>query len=122
MNLSSWLKVNPYHALAMMILSKRIPFSTSIKSIVCVDWPLLVIAILFLSWLTARFKGRSPTGKFFPTGVNDQPFGNKIRRLLSDSVVCAKELLVRITPAIKNNKALNFISFFFVAKEWIVYF
>ena len=122
MNLSSWLKVNPYHALAMMILSKRIPFSTSIKSIVCVDWPLLVIAILFLSWLTARFKGRSPTGKFFPTGVNDQPFGNKIRRLLSDSVVCAKELLVRSTPAIKNNKALNFISFFFVAKEWMVYF
>ena len=122
MNLSSWLKVNPYHALAIMILSKRIPFSTSIKSIVCVDWPLLVIAILFLSWLTARFRGRSPTGKFFPTGVNDQPFGNKIRRLLSDSVVCAKELLVRITPAIKNNKALNFISFFFVAKEWMVYF
>ena len=41
--------------------------------------PLLVTAINFFEGDTAIFKGRSPRGKLFPTGVKLHPLGNCTR-------------------------------------------
>jgi len=51
---------------------------------------LFVTAINFFEGETAMFKGRSPKGRFSPTGVKLHPLGKCTRFDSSDSFDCAK--------------------------------
>jgi hypothetical protein len=55
--------------------------------------PLLVTANNFLLGDTAIFKGKSPNGKLFPTGLRLQPLGNTILDFEMDLASCAKRFI-----------------------------
>ena len=81
-NFPSLEKVSPNHPLAITTESRSCIFSASISWILWSLSPLLVTASNFPEGETAMFRGRSPTGSIFPTGVSFQPLG---RETLADS-------------------------------------
>lgn len=78
----------PYHNLSTTKLSTILFVAIFSNWRLFTFWPLLVITIYFLLGETAIFKGKSPRGIVFPTGLNDHPLGN-FQFEKNDFSVCA---------------------------------
>src|SRR5690348_10512381 len=76
---SSRLNASPTQDLRMDIAPDCRSFFTSKSWTVCGLYPLFVTARNFPEEDTAIFRGRSPRGRDFPTGVSDQPLGSSNR-------------------------------------------